>query len=66
MRKLLTNRWFILASVFALSLTALSCVTYQKARTVCVPAEDSFRQASGNSEVLWDAFSSQLPSISVR
>jgi hypothetical protein len=69
MKKVITSRWFIPASLLVLSITAFSFVAYQKAPTLSVSPGTCTQklQMNSSSEMLWDILSRQfVSSVSTR
>jgi len=67
MRRVLLNKWFLLALLLTISLSAFSVVAYKQARSLCTQAPDCCkRQAAGpeKGELLWDVLTRQFSSVS--
>jgi hypothetical protein len=66
MRKVIFNKWFLLAALLTISLSAFSFVAYKKTEAVCAVAPDCCRRSMENNtknELLWDIISRQFTSF---
>ena len=67
MRRVLLNKWFLLALLLTISLSAFSVVAYQQARSLCSKAPACCKRQAVSpekGELLWDVLSRQFSSIS--
>lgn len=66
MRKVILNKWFLLASLLTISLSAFSFIAYKKTTSVCnVPkrcCQKPAAQPAQKGEMIWDAVSRQFTS----
>jgi hypothetical protein len=66
MRKVFFNKWFFLALLLTLSLSAFSFYAYKKTSSVCTMTKECCRHSTKTpqqGEMIWDAFSRQLTSL---
>jgi hypothetical protein len=68
MKKVILNKWFLLAVLLTISLSAFSVVAYQKTRAICNATKACCKpqRAAEKGEMLWDALSRQFSSVSVQ
>jgi hypothetical protein len=69
MKEVLKSKWFILATLLVISISAFSFVAYEKARNVCSTTKDCCHNAQpeANGEMLWEVLSHQFtPSVSTQ
>jgi hypothetical protein len=64
MKKVIKSRWFILAALLVISISALSFVAYKKAHAISLSPNNCCQkpQMNGSSEMLWDILSRQFVS----
>jgi hypothetical protein len=62
MRKVIFNKWYLLATILTISLSTLSLVTYRKVRNVCSAGSSCPKGygAEGRDQLLWDLVSRPL------
>ena len=68
MKKVVFNKWFMLAFLLIISLSAFSFVAYKKTRAICTATKVCTGPAgtSGKGELLWDGLSGQFSSLSIQ
>ncbi|MFL5740056.1 MAG: hypothetical protein ACJ75B_07555 [Flavisolibacter sp.] len=68
MSKVVFNKWFILAALLLISLSAFSFVAYKKTRAICNSANECHKAPvqAEKGELIWDALSRQFSSVSVQ
>ncbi|HWJ26883.1 MAG TPA: hypothetical protein VNS32_10100 [Flavisolibacter sp.] len=64
MKKVIKSRWFILAALLVISISALSFVAYKKAHVISLSPNNCCQnlQMNSSSEMLWDILSRQFVS----
>jgi hypothetical protein len=66
MRKVFLNKWFFLAALLTISLSAFSFVVYKQTRRVCTVRECCQKPSAApgkKGEMPWDAVSEQFTSL---
>ncbi|HEU4469459.1 MAG TPA: hypothetical protein VFR58_00120 [Flavisolibacter sp.] len=69
MRKVILNKWFFLALLLMVSLSAFSVIAYKEARSICNVTDETCGNSSrpaDKGEMLWDVLSRQFSSVSIR
>ena len=66
MRKVVRNKWFILAALLLVSLSAFSVVAFRETRQLCTMTHCQEAPRTEKGEMLWDILSRQFSSVSIQ